>query len=73
VAREKATEICWILETEMVGDLCDRHGGVAQLALSFDQQAQMQHLYRRLTGDLETDAPHLLRLASQSAALVAAD
>ena len=74
-AGEKAAEICWILETQIVRDLRDGHSGVAQLAFRFDEHACMHELSRGLAGDSVDDAsplesPHAANAASttQSAA-----
>ena len=49
-AGEETAEIGRVLESQVVGDLGDRHAGVAQLALGLDQHARMDQLRRRLAG-----------------------
>src|ERR1700728_2056882 len=72
---KEAAEIRRVLETQIVGNLRDRHARVAQLAFRFDEHACMHELSRGLAGDSVDDAsplesPHAANAASttQSAA-----
>src|SRR6185437_11497821 len=48
-AREKAAEVRGIVEAQIVRDLGDGHGRVAQLALGLEQQPQVHEVDRRLS------------------------
>ena len=52
---EKAAEVGSIIEAEIVCDLCQRSGGVDEIALRFEQDAVLQDLECALAGERSAD------------------